>query len=100
MRTIAKTCGYCLAVHGSQQRDFDLVAVHWVDDAVKPEMLAEMLRRSVRGFFGPDSPFQKPHGRKVWTIVVPSIEWSGGNGFIDLGVITGNPLIADNMGER
>lgn len=30
----ARACGYALAIHGTMQRDLDLVAVPWVDEAL------------------------------------------------------------------
>ena len=39
IRDIAKQHGYAIAVHGSLRRDFDLIAVPWVDDAADPAML-------------------------------------------------------------
>lgn len=33
--------GYALAVHGSLARDFDLIAVPWVDEASEPSKVLE-----------------------------------------------------------
>ena len=35
LQTIAKDCGYNLIVHGSMNRDFDLVAIPWIDEPKK-----------------------------------------------------------------
>lgn len=40
---VARTLGYAIAVHGSQQRDLDLVAVPWVEEAVSPDDLIRHL---------------------------------------------------------
>jgi len=32
LRECARDLGYCLAVHGSQSRDLDLIAVPWVEE--------------------------------------------------------------------
>lgn len=72
---IANSCGYALAVHGSMQRDLDLVAVPWVKNAMAPESLVIVLERSLLGFSRMRSYWKKcaendkkPHGRKAYTI--------------------------------
>jgi hypothetical protein len=39
IREVARSCGYAIAVHGSMQRDLDIVAVPWVKGHLKPETL-------------------------------------------------------------
>lgn len=79
---IAREHGYALAVHGSLARDFDFVAIPWVDEAVKPEELVEAIRAAVGGFFDEhDHPASKPHGRRAWVIHL------GGGPYIDLSVM-------------
>jgi hypothetical protein len=93
--------GYALAVHGSMQRDFDLVAVPWIEQAADAETLVEALREICGGFiidpgtpagrwdaeqkqFVPatvGNPEIKPHGRLAWTIQL------GGRPSIDLSVM-------------
>jgi hypothetical protein len=67
---IARQHGYALAVHGSLQRDFDLIAVPWVDEVSSPEVLVEALihKRSARVIGGP--PSDKPHGRMAYTLSI------------------------------
>lgn len=72
---IANQCGYALAVHGSMQRDLDLVAVPWVKKAMKAESLVIMLQEHIfgysytRAFWKKDAHSDpKPHGRKAYTI--------------------------------
>jgi hypothetical protein len=53
IRKIGKRCGYAIAVHGSMERDLDLIAAPWVDGALKPETLvirleAAFVKRSYR----------------------------------------------------
>ena len=62
--------GYALAVHGSLARDFDLIAVPWVETVSAPDdviaaLLADGL--AVRSI-GPAE--RKPHGRLAYTITV------------------------------
>jgi len=68
---IAMRYGYCLALHGSMGRDFDLVAVPWVDDAESPEKLLKAFCRYIGGEtvkLTPSSATKKPHGRKAYVI--------------------------------
>lgn len=90
IREAAKRCGYAVAIHGSMQRDFDLLAVPWVEDAADPQELVEEVRSAVGGYVigGHDDagkvsaePTRQPHGRLSWTIA-----W-GGRPFIDLSIM-------------
>lgn len=67
-RATARTHGYALAVHGSQMRDLDLIAVPWVEAPSDPEMLATAIRDAVHGAFTSGDPQKKPHGRLAWAI--------------------------------
>lgn len=89
IKVVAKAFGYAMAIHGSMMRDLDLVAVPWTDDATDADALADAVRRISEGIWaeGKPAPTKKPHGRLAYTIVLPKIEWSGGNGFIDLSVL-------------
>jgi hypothetical protein len=73
LRLAAKGCGYALTVHGSLQRDIDLVAVPWVDNAQDPELLVSRLCGVIAGALGRAHPMKewtdKPHGRKAVTII-------------------------------
>lgn len=72
-RATARECGYALARHGSEVRDFDLIAVPWSEDAVAPEELAERIRAAVHGVFTHGDPSQRPHGRQTWAIHLPPL---------------------------
>lgn len=75
LRERAKDLGYALTVHGSLERDIDLVAVPWTERACSPEGLANSLRQVLDKLYpitldvGPsDDPFKrKPHGRLCWS---------------------------------
>lgn len=78
---VARKHGYALAIHGSLQRDFDLIAIPWAEspspfDSVLAELTTEFGLKQV-GEIG-----IKPHGRKVYTL---SCGW--GECFLDLGVM-------------
>lgn len=84
LRETAKSLGYALAVHGSEQRDIDLIAVPWIQEAAPPRTLAEALFATVEREHGFASwswsmqgdaeytlngcPSRKPHGRLGWVI--------------------------------
>lgn len=73
---IAMDYGYALAVHGSMERDLDLVAVPWVKEALAPETLVMALEYAVleashsRAHWKKHAKtLDKPHGRKSYVIV-------------------------------
>lgn len=74
LREIAFEHGYALAIHGSMERDFDLVAVPWIVDAKPAADLVEAMRLSVGGIHlerdreSNNCPEAKPHGRLAWSI--------------------------------
>lgn len=96
----ARECGYAVALHGSMERDFDLIAVPWVDDAKPAAELVEAVRAAVNGTIIEDgtpagrydkeqgkfvpavvrNPAFKPHGRLAWSIQL------GGGAYVDLSV--------------
>lgn len=63
--------GYALAIHGSVARDFDLIAVPWIEEAGEPgDVMAEVFRTFaiVPGYRGEREPGVKPHGRRSYTV--------------------------------
>lgn len=66
-RNVARQLGYAIAVHGSQARDLDLLAVPWVPEAESAEELVESIAAAVDGIYS--SVEEKPHGRRGWSIV-------------------------------
>lgn len=72
LRECAQKYGYNLAVHGSMQNDFDIVAVPWVEDVGDlMEMFAEFC--DIMGYkYSTGLPYasmeQKPHGRVSYTL--------------------------------
>lgn len=89
MRRAAKDAGYAITVHGSLNRDIDLVAVPWSECNVWTiEALYQALIGAVRGVTGRCSNTgewtDKPHGRKARTLIT----WCGENtASIDLSVM-------------
>ncbi len=99
---IANEHGYALAAHGSLQRDMDLVAIPWTDDAQDPETMMKAMGEYLKIFkdifgTGLHGPEQKPHGRLSWLLA------TGFGSAIDLSVMprgaTHEPIAqAENSG--
>ena len=77
----ANVCGYAIAVHGSMSRDFDLVAVPWVEDATSADDLVMCICASMELTVQSGDPVDKPHGRLSYTLKMD------GDRFIDLCVM-------------
>lgn len=69
-------------MHGSVGRDFDLIAVPWIDDAADPAVVVDEIAR-VYGdgarALDKDCPRAKPHGRLAW-----SVHLSFGDCYLDI----------------
>jgi hypothetical protein len=85
---IAQEYGYALAVHGSVQTDFDLIAIPWVLGAKSPEELIQAIAKHLKvleGSFGTGIDGgdigDKPHGRIAWKLQL------GGMASVDLSVM-------------
>jgi hypothetical protein len=81
----ARENGYALAVHGSMTRDFDILAVPWVDVPAEPQELFEAIKKSITCYFPEDPkhdvPEIKPHGRIAYNILLD------GGYFLDLSIM-------------
>lgn len=91
LRDRAKILGYAIAIHGSQERDIDLIAVPWTDQAKEPDALASSLRQVLSKLYPiglevvPGEGQPKPHGRLCWAWWIRP--WT----YIDLSVFPPNP---------
>lgn len=79
-RRAAKEAGYALAVHGSLDRDIDLIAVPWCEHNVwTADALVNAIEGAVRGVTGRCNKMadwaEKPHGRRAKILLV----WVGEN---------------------
>lgn len=82
LREAARELGYALALHGSMQRDLDLIAVPWVEEAAEPEALVAAIAKITGGFEIPgENPGLKPHGRIGYSLHL------GGGPYIDLSIM-------------
>lgn len=79
MRSLAREVGYALGVHGSLERDVDLIAAPWTDEAVPADALAEHIAQGMNGSVIDAS--DKPLGR--WSC---NIQIDGWFKLIDLSV--------------
>lgn len=78
LKEIAQKHGYCLAVHGTMKRDFDLLACPWTEDAGPPEPMIEEMKAAAEGVWTKHDwddigttaghSTEKPHGRRAWSI--------------------------------
>lgn len=75
---IARAHGYALAIHGTIARDFDLIAIPWVESPSHPDdVVSEMTTKyALRSAGEPDTTF---HGRRRYTLIL-----SFGECFCDL----------------
>jgi hypothetical protein len=62
--------GYALAVHGSVQNDFDLIAVPWVEDAGDPETIATEVNEKFAAKFARQDHVVRAHGRIVYKLAI------------------------------
>lgn len=93
MRRAAKDAGYAITVHGSLNRDIDLVAVPWREHNVADaDRLVILICGAIAGVTGRCNPergwTEKPHGRLAKILLV----WCGETtGQLDLSVM---PVLA------
>lgn len=79
IRSLAREVGYAIGVHGSLERDLDLIAAPWREDAVTATQLAEHIAAGINGRVL--APEEKPLGR--WSC---NIQIDGWFKLIDLSV--------------
>lgn len=67
---ICQEQGYGMGVHGSMNRDLDIIACPWEDNASAAEVLVKAILDGVGGYFKPGEklPFVRAHGRLGWPI--------------------------------
>lgn len=83
MTKTANRCGYALTLHGSLNRDMDVVAVPWAEDCDTGWQLVYKLSKRHGLLIADPKPTIKPHGRKAW-VLLPT----GSSGaYVDLSVM-------------
>lgn len=104
IREAAREHGYAIGVHGSERRDFDLIAAPWRDGASDADTLARAIAIAACGITrnGAYSFEQKPLGRLATSI---PICWTGrhgvvSDGHIDLSVMpAASPALAPHASQ-
>jgi hypothetical protein len=85
LHEVANEHGYALAVHGSMKRDFDILAVPWVESPSTTNELFEAIKNSTAKYFIEDEklnePTEQPHGRISYSIPVD------GGYYLDLSIM-------------
>lgn len=87
IRKIAWEEGYAIGLHGSFTRDLDLMAVPWSAHACEPQHLISRIICYTHLENNHGNPGDKPHGRKVWTLLLPGIDAR----FVDLSIFPPQP---------
>lgn len=66
---VCRSHGYALAIHGSLARDFDVIAIPWVENPETPQTVIDYIttRFSIRQI---GEPKQKLHGRIAYTVSI------------------------------
>ena len=94
LQQIAKRYGYALAVHGSLHRDFDIVAIPWIEEAGEPLALIKAMKTALKAvthhedgdkWFKDCNPTKKPHGRLGYSLHFTNEGMHGG--YIDISVM-------------
>lgn len=88
IQRVGKEHGYNITVHGSLERDCDIVAVPWQEQASSAEDLAIAICTEIDGFFSPSDmehegglPYKRAHGRLCYPIHL------GRGPYIDLSIM-------------
>lgn len=68
IRSLAREVGYAIGVHGSQERDLDVIAAPWTDSAVTPADLLKHLASGLGAKIAATEP--KPLGRIAATLQI------------------------------
>jgi hypothetical protein len=93
LATIAREHGYALAVHGSLQRDMDLICIPWVEQPSEPKDVVAAItsKFSIRTIGEPNTTH---HGRERWTVSI-----AFGECFIDLSFMPRTAAIAQEKAQ-
>jgi hypothetical protein len=79
IQACARPLGYAIAIHGSMQRDLDVLAVPWTDFAVTADELVQSLCDALGCKLSGEVGLM-PHGRRAYTLLM------AGACFMDLSV--------------
>ncbi len=88
MREAAKKHGYAIAIHGSMERDFDIVVIPWTNDATDTYSVAHAIREAAGSdrWRCPHTRGDGPHGREWWPF-----DWEDSprenRGYVDMSIM-------------
>lgn len=68
IKAIGIEYGYNIVLHGSMNRDLDLIAIPWIEELGDKQKMIELIADTLGGFILHDSHRLKPHGREVWVV--------------------------------
>lgn len=91
IREAAKKCGYAIGLHGSCRRDFDLMAMPWVENYENVDTLAKEIQKAACGFHSQKYTWEKKSQGRIATSM--PICWTAEHmralsiGHIDLSVL-------------
>lgn len=83
IRVLASTHGYAIVVHGSLERDVDLIAVPWIRHTSTADELAASVARALGSTVR--QRCERVHGRVGYVVNIPG---GGLPSYIDLSVIS------------
>lgn len=90
IRNTAKYHGYAIAEHGSMERDYDLIAVPWVEECSMPLTLVRAICKEIGAVINPNKKHEdcteKPHGRIAYSLILFNHPY-GVDTFIDLSIM-------------
>ena len=93
LKTIAQNCGYNLVLHGSLNRDMDLIAIPWVEAVTHVDTMIKLFADYLGGSIMEQSEKSKycfPHGRMSYIINLNRTRDKDGNDkqyYLDISVM-------------
>jgi len=83
IKNVARKSGYAIGIHGSLERDLDLIAVPWKRKCISPRLLANKIQKACCDTYEANpKAFMKPHGRTGYVLHI------GTYAYIDLSVMS------------
>lgn len=67
IREAARLCGYAIGTHGSLRRDFDLIAVPWIENPKSKDELAKAVHRAACGLHNAEFKWEQKTLRRMAT---------------------------------
>jgi hypothetical protein len=84
LKIIALKYGYNLVLHGSLNRDMDLIAIPWQEELGDVDEMINEFCQYVGGKINTEAPKNAPHGRKWFVIDIYRGGYFEGDGFHEL----------------